>query len=63
MANGSNGYVGPMLGQHHQFHHYNLEKVNLEKTDILKFQKESKELDERLLKSQFCLVMIIRLQI
>ena len=34
------GYVGPMLGQHHQFHHYNLVKVNLERKDILKFQKE-----------------------
>ena len=23
MVNGSIGYIGPMLGQHHQFHHYN----------------------------------------
>ena len=37
---GQMGYVGPMLGQHHQFHHYNPERANLEKTDILRFQRE-----------------------
>ena len=35
---GQMAYVGPMLGQHHQFH-YNQEKVNLEKKDISRFQK------------------------
>ena len=34
---GQMAYVGPMLGQHHQFHHYNPGKANLAKTDILKF--------------------------
>ena len=34
------GIIGPMIGQHHQFHHYNSVKVNLEKRDILKLQKE-----------------------
>ena len=37
---GQMSYVGPMLGQHHQFHHYNPVKVNLVKRDILKFQNE-----------------------
>ena len=37
---GQMAYVGPMLGQHHQFHHYNPGKVNLAKKDILKFAKE-----------------------
>ena len=32
-------YVGPMLGQHHQFHHTTQEKVVLEKSDILKLPK------------------------
>ena len=32
-------FVGPMLGQHHQFHHYNPGKANLAKKDILKLQK------------------------
>ena len=34
------GYVGPMLGQHHQFHHYNPGKVNLERKDILKLPNQ-----------------------
>ena len=37
---GQMAYVGPMLGQHHQFHHYNPGKSELVKKDILKFQKE-----------------------
>ena len=37
------GTVGPMIGQHHQFHHYILEKVNLERKDILKLLKEFME--------------------
>ena len=36
---GQMAYVGPLLGQHHQFHHYNPGKVNLVKKDILKWQK------------------------
>ena len=34
------GYIGPMIGQHHQFHHYNPGKSKFEKIDILKLQKE-----------------------
>ena len=37
---GQMAYVGPMLGQHHQFHHYNPGKVNLVKKGILKFVRE-----------------------
>ena len=37
---GQMAYVGPMLGQHHQFHHYNPEKVFLVKIDISKFPRE-----------------------
>ena len=36
---GQMAYIGPMLGQHHQFHHYNSGKSKFEKIDILKFQK------------------------
>ena len=45
---GQMAYVGPMLGQHHQFHHYNPGKARLNKVDILKFQRIYQELDERL---------------
>ena len=34
------GYIGPMLGQHHQFHYYNPGKSKFEKIDILRLQKE-----------------------
>ena len=34
---GQMAYVGPMLGQHHQFHHYNPGKRNLVKIDTLNF--------------------------
>ena len=34
------GYVGPMLGQHHQFHHYNPGKSDFGEKDISKFLKE-----------------------
>ena len=37
---GQMGYVGPMLGQHHQFHHYNPGKSKFGEEDILKFLKE-----------------------
>ena len=40
---GQMAYVGPMLGQHHQFHHYNPGKVNLERTDISKYRREFTE--------------------
>ena len=56
------GYVGPMLGQHHQFHHYNSGK--LEKKDILKFLKEFIRSLMRFCQNQnFYLVTIIQLQI
>ena len=32
-------YVGPLLGQHHQFHHYTPGKANGEKNVILKLPK------------------------
>ena len=32
-------YVGPMLGQHHQFHHYNSGKSEWGRKDILKSLK------------------------
>ena len=35
------GYVGPMLGQHHQFHHYNPGKSEFGEERYLKFQKVS----------------------
>ncbi len=58
------GYIGPMLGQHHQFHHYNPGKSKFGGTDILKFLKEStKNLMRDYRKHSFYLVMIIRLQI
>ena len=51
---GQMAYVGPMLGQHHQFHHYNPGKSNWEKKDIFKIAKTIyKDLDERLEKSKF----------
>ena len=35
------GYVGPMLGQHHQFHHYNPGKSSFgEKRDTSRYLKE-----------------------
>ncbi len=34
---GQMAYVGPMLGQHHQFHHYNPGKSEFGEKDILKF--------------------------
>ena len=48
------GYVGPMLGQHHQFHHYN---PGISKFGEERYFKISKriysELDERLSNSKF----------
>ena len=40
---GQMAYVGPMLGQHHQFHHYNPGKSEFGEKGILKFLKEFTE--------------------
>ena len=48
------GYIGPMLGQHHQFHHYNPGKSEFGEERYFKISKRIyKELDERLSKSKF----------
>ena len=48
------GYVGPMLGQHHQFHHYNPGKSKFGEDRYFKITKTIYEdLDERLKKSKF----------
>ena len=48
------GYVGPMLGQHHQFHHYNPGKSKFGEEIYFKISKRIyKELDERLSKSKY----------
>ena len=48
------GYVGPMLGQHHQFHHYNPGKSKFGEERYFKISKQIyKELDERLSKSKY----------
>ena len=42
------GYVGPMLGQHHQFHHYNSGKSKFGEERYFKIAKRIyNELDER----------------
>ena len=51
---GQMGYVGPMLGQHHQFHHYNSGKSEWGEKRYFKIAKTIyKDLDERLEKSKF----------
>ena len=48
------GYVGPMLGQHHQFHHYNPGKSQFGEERYFKISKRIyEELDERLSESRF----------
>ena len=48
------GYVGPMLGQHHQFHYYNPGKSKFGEERYFKISKRIyKELDERLSKSKY----------
>ena len=48
------GYVGPMLGQHHQFHHYNPGKSKFGENRYFKITKRIyEELDQRLLNSKF----------
>ena len=51
---GQMAYVGPMLGQHHQFHHYNSGKSNWGEERYFKIAKSIyRDLDERLEKSKF----------
>jgi GST-like protein len=51
---GQMAYVGPMLGQHHQFHHYNSGKSNWGEERYFKIAKSIyKDLDDRLEKSKF----------
>ena len=48
------GYVGPMIGQHHQFHHYNPGKSEFGEKRYFKITKSIyKDLDERLEKSKY----------
>ncbi len=48
------GYVGPLLGQHHQFHHYNPGKSQFGEDRYFKIAKRIYgELDERLSNSNF----------
>ena len=48
------GYIGPMLGQHHQFHHYNPGKSQFGEERYFKISKRIyEELDQRLSKSKF----------
>jgi len=48
------GYVGPMIGQHHQFHHYNPGKSEFGEERYFKIAKSIyKDLDERLEKSKY----------
>ena len=48
------GDIGPMLGQHHQFHHYNPGKSKFGEERYFKIAKRIyKDLDERLAKSDF----------
>ena len=48
------GYIGPMLGQHHQFHHYNPGKSKFGEERYFRISKRIYEqLDERLSNSKF----------
>ncbi len=48
------GYIGPMLGQHHQFHHYNTGKSKFGEERYFKISKRIySELEDRLSKSKF----------
>ena len=48
------GYIGPMLGQHHQFHHYNPGKSKFGEDRYFKISKRIyQELDEVLSKTKF----------
>ena len=51
---GQMAYIGPMLGQHHQFHHYNPGKSEFGENRYFKISARIyKELDERLSQSTF----------
>ena len=51
---GQMSYVGPMLGQHHQFHHYNAGKSEFGEERYFKITKRIySELDERLSSSKY----------
>ena len=51
---GQMAYVGPMLGQHHQFHHYNSGKSKFGEERYFKIAKRIYEdLDERLGQSKY----------
>ena len=51
---GQMAYVGPMLGQHHQFHHYNPGKSKFGEKRYFKISKKIyEELDERLSYSNY----------
>jgi GST-like protein len=48
------GYVGPMIGQHHQFHHYNPGKSEFGEERYFKITKKIyQDLDNRLKNSKF----------
>ena len=48
------GYVGPIIGQHHQFHHYNRGKSKFGEERYFKITKSIyKDLDERLGQSKY----------
>ncbi len=48
------GYVGPIIGQHHQFHHYNPGKSKFGEARYFKITKTIyKDLDERLEQSKY----------
>ena len=48
------GYVGPIIGQHHQFHHYNPGKSEFGENRYFKITKDIYgDLDERLEKSEY----------
>ena len=51
---GQMGYVGPMIGQHHQFHHYNPGKSEFGEKRYFEITKRIyQDLDERLDQSKF----------
>ena len=48
------GYIGPMIGQHHQFHHYNHGKSEFGEERYFKITKKIyQDLDDRLEKSKY----------
>ena len=61
---GQMAYIGPMLGQHHQFHHYNPGKSDFGEDRYFKIAKRIYgDLDERLSQSEYLAGKIILLQI